>query len=81
MKSEYTVKGKDYFTAEVNDIVLDEKPTRRLIFRPEIVRNATDASASIHGHLLYQRKSSGTADWEDEPPFDLRKVGYVPRLL
>lgn len=74
MSSNFTIAGKDYFTTEVNDVVLDESATRRLIFRPEIVRNENDESASIHGTLMYQRKRGAAAEWEDVPPIDLRRV-------
>ncbi|WP_348270169.1 DUF4263 domain-containing protein [Edaphobacter paludis] len=43
-------------TATTSDIVLREGPQTRLLFRPEIVNNASRPEAAVRGRFLYQRK-------------------------
>lgn len=51
-------------TADVDDIILRELKTVRLVFRPMLIDNPKSTSASIRGRFIYQKKSK-TADWED----------------
>ena len=57
----YQVTATSAKSAIVGDIILDEIELRqnektRLIFRPQIVDNIHDASASVKGRFLFQRK-------------------------
>lgn len=51
-------------TAQATDVVLRETTTTRLVFRPLIVDNPRNQTASVKGNFLFQRKSRND-DWED----------------
>jgi len=60
-------------TAECEDIILNQTSTTRLIFRPILVNNPNDTSASVRGEFFYQRK--GAKDqWEDIKEHHLSKM-------
>ncbi len=60
-------------SAECSDIVLREKMTARLVFRPELVENPHDAAAAVRGTFIYQRK--GPKDtWEDAATIPLSRL-------
>jgi len=72
MEGIYT-KATSSVTAQVSDIILREQITRRLIFRPIIIENPSDNSASLKGNFLYQRKSKNDK-WEDFETIPLSKL-------
>lgn len=78
---EITTRSTSSVTAEVTDMVLREKMTTRLIFRPMLLDNKKEPEASVKGHFLYQRKSSSGA-WEDFDtiPFSSLKSGEGYKL-
>lgn len=51
-------------TAQATDVVLRETTTTRLIFKPLLVDNPKNPSASVKGDFLFQRKRR-INDWED----------------
>lgn len=46
------------------DIILREKDTTRLLFRPELVNNIHNSEAAVKGKFIYQRKRKGE-EWKD----------------
>jgi Shedu protein SduA, N-terminal len=44
-------------SADCTDILLREKATARLVFRPELVDNPHEHAAAVRGTFIYQRKS------------------------
>lgn len=74
----YKVTATSDKSAIVEDIILDEIQLRenektRLIFRPQIVDNIHDASASVKGRFLFQRKGKNNS-WDDYKTLDLSKL-------
>ncbi len=65
-----TVKSTSARSATTDDIVLREKQSVRLIFRPILVQNDQDPSAGVKGTFIYQRKAKSD-QWEDLPPASL----------
>lgn len=59
-----TVKSTSSSSAECSDIILRVTGTTRLIFRPMLVENPTDADAGIKGTFLFQRKTP-SSEWVD----------------
>ncbi len=51
-------------SAVCSDVVLRERQQVRLVFRPEIVENASDPAACVRGTFLYQRKGRNK-QWQD----------------
>lgn len=71
---EITVTSTSLQSAVVEQpIVLREGSATRLIFRPEIVRNKVDQSASVRGHLLWQKKGKKDC-WEDSKDIALSSL-------
>lgn len=73
---EITVTSTSLQSAVVEQpIVLRQGSATRLIFRPEIVRNKSDQSASVRGHLLWQKKGKNDSweDWKDISLSSLKK--------
>ncbi|MDR7867302.1 MAG: DUF4263 domain-containing protein [Sporomusaceae bacterium] len=68
-----TIKSTSKNTATVNDIVLRELERARLVFRPQMVNNQENPSASIKGVFIYQRKDKNSS-WEDLKEFDLNQL-------
>lgn len=68
-------------TAEVSDVILRETTTTRLVFRPIILKNPNNPSASVKGNFLFQRKSQ-TGVWTDFQtiPFSSLKAGEGYKL-
>jgi hypothetical protein len=60
-------------TASCDDIILDSTSTTRLIFRPTLINNPNDSSASIRGEFFYQRKGL-KEQWEDVKEHHLSKM-------
>ncbi|PKN21834.1 MAG: hypothetical protein CVU65_16115 [Deltaproteobacteria bacterium HGW-Deltaproteobacteria-22] len=62
--------------AEVSDIIIHEKDTVRLIFRPKLVENPSLPDAGVDGRLLYQKKPKDS-EWVDVDPKKLStlKIG------
>lgn len=58
------IRSTSLSSAACSDIVLREKATGRLLFRPELVENPNDAAAAVRGTFIYQRKGPKD-DWED----------------
>lgn len=52
-------------SAVCTDVVLREGEQVRLIFRPEIVENPADPSASVRGRFVYQKKGRNET-WQDQ---------------
>ncbi len=61
---EKKVKSTSRNTAEVDPIIIREKKTTRLVFKPLMVKNSKNPKAAIKGHFIYQRKGKND-DWED----------------
>lgn len=51
-------------TASVDDVILRDGSTTRLIFRPTIVANPKNNDAAVRGTFIFQRKGR-TENWED----------------
>src|SRR5699024_2009888 len=60
-------------TASGQDIILREKETTRLLFRPELVNNIHNSEAAVRGKFIYQRKRKGE-DWEDCSNLNLSNI-------
>lgn len=60
-------------TSAVNDLILRETDTTRLIFRPLIIDNARNQQASVKGWLIFQKKGP-TDDWRDYKTLDLNQL-------
>lgn len=58
------VRSTSRSSAVCGDVVLREKDTTRLIFRPELIDNPHDADNSVKGTFIFQRKSKNDR-WED----------------
>ena len=61
---EIITKSTSRVTAQASDIAIRETATTLLIFRPIIIDNPKNRSASIKGDFLYQRKSQN-GKWID----------------
>lgn len=61
---EIITKSTSRVTAQASDIAIRETATTLLIFRPIIIDNPNNISASIKGDFLYQRKSQN-GKWMD----------------
>lgn len=59
-----TITSTSSITAECTEISLREKATTLLVFRPQIISNPNNTSASVKGVFLFQRKSKN-AQWVD----------------
>ncbi|MBN2135093.1 MAG: DUF4263 domain-containing protein [Acidobacteria bacterium] len=70
---ELKVRPTSKNSAETDDIILREKDTTRLIFRPLIITNQKDINASVKGVFIYQRKGKNE-EWEDSPNINLSKL-------
>lgn len=68
-----TVRSTSRQTATTEDVVLREGPLIRLVFRPMLVENTNDPSASVKGCFLYKKKNRNGA-WDDLPPIPLNKI-------
>lgn len=76
--NELEVTSTSERSATGQDIVLDEILVRegekiRLAFRPEIVDNIHDPTASVRGTFLYQKKGKNES-WEDYKTLDLNRL-------
>jgi hypothetical protein len=60
-------------TATTSDIVLREGPQARLLFRPDIVNNASRPEAAVRGRFLYQRKKRN-GEWTEFDRLPLTSV-------
>jgi len=60
-------------TASVEDIMLRETTTSRLVFRPLLVNNELDGKASIKGCFVFQRKGR-SQQWEDHKDLDFSRL-------
>lgn len=56
-------------SAQGEDIILREKSTTRLLFRPMITNNVHNQEASVRGWFVYQRKRP-SGNWEDYKELD-----------
>jgi hypothetical protein len=76
-----TTKSTSLHTAAVNDVVLRETKTTRMVFRPLLIDNEKNKAAAVKGQLLFQKKSVKD-DWEDSEAINLAKlkVGEGVRL-
>ncbi len=71
----YEVTGTSHITAAVNDVPLTQSKTNRLVFRPQIIgNNRQDATATIQGVLLSQKRHAGSSEWLDDKAFDERTM-------
>lgn len=69
-----TTKSTSQSTAEIlQDLIIDETPTTRRIFKATIVDNPKDSSASVNGYIIYQRKSKKDS-WEDVRKLNLSQL-------
>ena len=61
------------YTASVNDLILRETQTTRLVFRPLEVDNVSNEEACVKGWFIFQKK--GLKDkWDDLKTFELSKL-------
>lgn len=70
---EYDVSPVVESAAQVEDVVLRETKTVRLVLRTKIVQNSTAPDAGVDGKLLYQRKTAASK-WSDVDPIKLSSV-------
>lgn len=71
MNISVTSTSKD--SAYGEDIILREKTTTRLLFRPQVINNSNNSEASVKGCFIFQRKKL-SEDWEDYKELDLNKL-------
>lgn len=77
----WEVRSTSTNTATADDIVLREKDSVRLVFRPLLVRNESAPDASVKGTFVYQKKRK-VDGWEDfdATPLTSVKTGEQYRL-
>ena len=76
-----TVRSTSTRTATTEDLILRDGPLVRLVFRPMLVENAQEPSASVKGVFIYRKKSkSGTWGDVSATPLNKLKVGEEFRL-
>lgn len=68
-----TIRSTSPSSAQCADIVLREKETTRLVFRPELVENPHQPDAGVRGTFIYQRKSK-KAEWQDAKTMALNSL-------
>lgn len=73
MSESIVVKSTSRVTADVNDIILRENTTTRLIFRPMVVDNTSNPEACVNGEFVFQRKGS-SKEWEDIQDFKMTEL-------
>lgn len=77
------VRSTSLSTAVTNEIVLREKDTVRLVFKPLIVENPNNPEECLKGTFLYQRKKKDES-WEDYKSASLQSIkageGYALEL-
>jgi hypothetical protein len=81
MDSKIETTSTSAWTADVSPVVMRESGQTRLVFLPEIVRNAANPDAGVKGILCYQRKTRLGA-WEAYEAINLAnlKAGEGVRL-
>ena len=67
------IRSSSNATANVDDIILRETITTRLVFRPTIVDNKKNQDASVRGIFVYQRKAPNDS-WEDHNELTLSNL-------
>lgn len=79
--SDLTVKSTSKVTAQCSDFIIRETKTTRLIFRPQLIDNQKNQSASVKGVFIYQRKGV-KQNWVDFPtePLSSLKSGESYKL-
>lgn len=70
---EITTQSTSLHTATVDDVVLRETKTTRMVFRPLLVDNNKNKLASVKGQFLFQKKSVKD-NWEDSVAINLAKL-------
>jgi hypothetical protein len=73
MRREIKTTSTSRKTAKGNDIILREKKTTRLIFKPELIDNPHDKKHSIKGTFVFQKKKP-SGNWEDYKKLSLSKL-------
>ncbi|MFZ2864514.1 MAG: Shedu immune nuclease family protein [Ignavibacteriaceae bacterium] len=72
--AQLTTKSTSHYTADIlQDFIIDETSTTRRIFKATIVANPKDPSASVTGHIIYQRKGRKD-EWEDVRKLNLSEL-------
>lgn len=70
----YTTISTSSKTADiVNEFILAESSTTRLIFKAKIVENPKDPEATISGYIIHQRKSKNN-EWENIQDIKLNQL-------
>jgi hypothetical protein len=69
----YTIIPSSSDSADCDPIVLRETSITRLVFKPQLVNNARDASAPLRGTLIFQRKGP-SSEWEEYNEVQLNKL-------
>ncbi|MCY8186083.1 DUF4263 domain-containing protein, partial [Bacillus inaquosorum] len=69
----YSISPTSKDSAFGEDIILREKSTTRLLFRPQIINNKHNEEASVKGCFIFQKKRS-SENWEDHKELDLNKL-------
>jgi len=61
-------------SANADDIIVRQTTKTRLIFRPQLVNNANNPQASVHGTFIFQKKgmNDGWNDFQDSKLSDLK---------
>ncbi len=79
--SDLEIRSTSKATAQCSDFIIRETTSTRLIFRPQLIDNSKDPSASVKGVFIYQRKGA-TQDWIDFPtePLSCLKSGESYKL-
>jgi hypothetical protein len=68
----YTIIPTSPASAECDPVTLRETGTTRLAFKPTLVNNAHDHDATLNGSFVFQRKSVGC--WEDDNEVPLARL-------
>jgi hypothetical protein len=82
MTEEYQMHSTSRQSANLDDIVLGETSTTRLILRPQIVSNPHDQEAGVKVMLVHQRRNA-SASWGDlkSPPLSSLRAGEEAKLI
>jgi hypothetical protein len=68
----YTIIPRSPASTECDPVTLRETATTRLAFKPTLVNNAHDHGAPLNGPFVFQRKSVG--HWEDDNEVPLARL-------
>ena len=74
--------GTSQYTADVNDIVIRQGVSTRLVLRSQLVVNQKDEESSVIATIMHQKRNTTKDDWQDADSFNLTnlRAGQEVRL-